>query len=187
MRGDRDFHEFADDVIRGVGYEDGPIRRYANANGTGEPRFTAQAVREAGGARGAGDRDDHPLGRQFADGVVTRIGDEDLPARVDVDARRLIEMGLPRWSVVAAGDSRLACDRRDVAVHVDSPDDVVAAVGDEDAAVGSRSQSSGRVEACQRPRAVREAGHSCTARERAGLAGRGHPSIDQSHPTRRMV
>ena len=93
----------ANDVIAGVGDEEITQRVDRNAKRTIQGRGRGSAA-VAGVARRtiAGDGGDDPVGRDFANHIVTRIGDEHIPLGVDSDAPGVVQSSQVRLAAVAA-------------------------------------------------------------------------------------
>src|SRR5262249_57329722 len=79
---------------------------------------------------------DPAVGIDAADAVVLGVGDVDAPVCGDGDSARRVQLRLRRWAAVAGVALRpRSGDSGDDAVRVHTPDPVVVAIGDVDAAV----------------------------------------------------
>ena len=115
------------DVNHAVGCDD-YVRRMMKT------RLVAASIGESRLARGSGDRCDDSSRRDAPDGVVLAVGNNDVPALVDVHSVRLVESRGASGSVFRAF-APVAGQSHDVSMRRDSPDDMVIAVGQEDDAI----------------------------------------------------
>ncbi len=149
----RDVRDTADAIARLVGDQvavlgERDAARMAQACGGGDAAV-AQLRAAAHGGR------DRAVGSHEADAVVERVGDVEAAAGCRRDAERIVELRRQRIAAVARESGRAhAGDGRDDAGGRHLADAVVAAVGDQEAAVGRRRDSAGCRQSCERRRAA---------------------------------
>lgn len=90
-----------------------------------------------------GERADLPVRVDHSDAVVVGVGDDDASRGVHGDAHRRVEPRLRRGAIDVTGDA-VTCNRRDGATRADTPDRMIAGVGDHERAVRRERKARGR-------------------------------------------